>query len=474
MSKKLYIPFALLITLLMSSFSFAQEGGLTRLEFAKKVLGMSKYELSSESASMFGDIQNSLDIPYSNAASSYGLIKGYDNNFFPNSKLTKEQAIVIIVRAMGEEPFAQQLSQDKMSSLLKFSDSSAISSWAKPAVAYLVENGLLEASGSLGPQEIAAASFADDLYSKCKSFFDSKLSREGYSAALILDKASKNIEKYDTYKFKGDMDMDSTVTAPDENNNPVTENTKMKMVQEGVFEKPENIYVKSTMTIIPMNEKQKEELGDMLEQTSELYYDGQKYLMKTSMDDSWFELDITPLIKQLQSMTGSSSMNNQGITREQLELYGMFAKYGLDEKIDGKDCYTINVELDSATFNKLMKQIMDQTIEFYKDSNLQQLDQEQSDMSEQEMEEFKATLNAMFSNMNVNVGYKFIVDKETLEYRSFDIKQKIDMSMGDIKTTTNAVGSFEYYDFNKPVEFPQIKESDIKSIDQMNQIESPE
>lgn|GEM_PF-1578765 len=474
MIKKLYVPFALLISLMMASFSFAQEEGVSRLEFAKKVLDMTKYELSSESASMFGDIKNPSDIPYANTASSYGLIKGYENNFFPDSKLTKEQSIVILVRAMGEEPFAQQMSQEKIESLLKFTDGSAISSWARPAVAYLVENGLLTATGALEPQSIASSSYADGLYSKCKTFFDSKLSKEGYSAALLLDKASKSIEKYNTYKFKGDMDMDTTVTASDENNKTVTENTKMKMVQEGIFEKPEKIYVKSTVTMIPMNEKQKEELGDMLEQSSELYFDGQRYLMKTSMEDSWLELDITPLIKQLQSMTGSSSMNSQGITREQLELYGMYAQYGADETVDGRDCYIVNVELDSATFNKLMKQIMDQTIDFYKNSNLQQLDQEQSEMSQQEMEEFKTTLSAMFSNMNVNVSYKFIVDKDTLEYRSFDMEQKMDMSIGDIKTSTTASGSYEYYDFDKQLEFPQIKESEIKTLEQINQSSTPE
>ncbi len=80
------------------------------------------------------------------------------------------------------------------------------------------------------------------------------------------------IEENGKWKVKSNLETKII----DENNKIVTENTKMKMVQEGIFEKPEKIYVKSTVTMIPMNEKQKEELGDMLEQSSELYFDGQR------------------------------------------------------------------------------------------------------------------------------------------------------------------------------------------------------
>ena len=76
-----------------------------------------------------------------------GLYKGTSpENFDPDlgSKLTREQGIALLLRLMGLEAAATQMSDSEANGALAgFTDKSSVSEWAKKSVAYAVKNGLV-------------------------------------------------------------------------------------------------------------------------------------------------------------------------------------------------------------------------------------------------------------------------------------------------------------------------------------------
>lgn len=121
---------------------------ITRAELAAVVvraLGLSDNEGSGHSE--FTDVK--AGDWYAGAvakAVEYGLIKGYDNQTFaPDQTITRQEALVIMARAMklaGLE--AEGLDADVL--LSPFADRAALASWAKPAIAAAVKNGIVEGS----------------------------------------------------------------------------------------------------------------------------------------------------------------------------------------------------------------------------------------------------------------------------------------------------------------------------------------
>lgn len=445
--------------------SFAQEGFVKRVDFTKKILQMSNFKIHDSSYSVdFTDISHISDTTYIAAANRYGIVQGYGDSFRPDDYITKEQALVMLVRAMDEEPLALQMDEDKVNSLLDFEDADQISPWAIHSVAYLVEKGLIQTGENLMPHSLITSEYSNDIYLDCKSYFDSNLSKEGYSAALMLEESSERLDSYNTYKFKGSMGVDSVTTAPSADDISITEteNLKMKLIQEGMSEKPQRIYSKSTTTITPLSQEQEEKLQGMTTQSCEVYFDEDEYLMKMPGDDFWVSMDMNPLVKDLNSMTGGNSIGSQSLTREQMKLFGMYSKFADDAKINGSEYYSIDVSLDSDAFNMILKEIVNKTLEYHGTGIKNASDG--SSVSEDDIDQLKSMLSSMVSNMSVAVKYKFYIDKETLDYRFMDIVQNTNISMGDISSTSNSTGRFEYYDFNTPVDFPEIDRSKVRTI----------
>jgi len=79
-------------------------------------------------------------------ATAHNIISGYDENTFgPDDLITREQAAVIIARAAKLEAGTDELN---------FTDSQAISPWAKPGVAAAFKGGFITGypDGSFKPQ----------------------------------------------------------------------------------------------------------------------------------------------------------------------------------------------------------------------------------------------------------------------------------------------------------------------------------
>lgn len=110
-----------------------------------------------------------------------GVFQGADGKLSPDDPITREQAFAVLARAFG-------LADGKASSLDKFSDGAQVSSWAKGAVAALVEQGYVSgADGALNPQSyITRAEFAQVMDALVAAYADQDLKDQTVEGNLIL------------------------------------------------------------------------------------------------------------------------------------------------------------------------------------------------------------------------------------------------------------------------------------------------
>ncbi|SFM26912.1 S-layer homology domain-containing protein [Paenibacillus sp. 1_12] len=115
--------------------AFHPKTTITRAEFTKILVGILGLDVNTDKAINFNDIsQEDWFYPYVNAAYKEGFISGYNDQFYPDDKLTREQMAVIIVNALGIKAIAQTPSIE---------DIEDVSSWAKEAVQTIVAHELM-------------------------------------------------------------------------------------------------------------------------------------------------------------------------------------------------------------------------------------------------------------------------------------------------------------------------------------------
>ncbi|MFC0392918.1 S-layer homology domain-containing protein, partial [Paenibacillus mendelii] len=118
---------------------------ITRAEFAAIVIRGLGLKLGSGPA-IFADVKSS--DWYSDAiqtAYSYGLITGYgDGTFRPLDKITREQAMLIIAKAMKITGLQMKLTEASIETFLNpLVDASDVSEWAKRSVADSIQSGIV-------------------------------------------------------------------------------------------------------------------------------------------------------------------------------------------------------------------------------------------------------------------------------------------------------------------------------------------
>ncbi|RJE87689.1 hypothetical protein D3P07_15385 [Paenibacillus sp. 1011MAR3C5] len=135
---------------------FNPEGSVTRAEFAAilvRALGLQE----SGSSSSFSDVsKNDWYYQAVGKAAEYGIVTGYtDGSFKPGATLSRQEAMVMIARAMRITASHPALSDSaKAAALVSFNDRSLVAAWAEQSVAETVYSGLAKGSpdGNLNPE----------------------------------------------------------------------------------------------------------------------------------------------------------------------------------------------------------------------------------------------------------------------------------------------------------------------------------
>ncbi|TDA66975.1 MAG: hypothetical protein D9V47_11705 [Clostridia bacterium] len=129
--------------------SFRPDAPLTRAEWVKTLAEALHLVLPAGPEPAFTDVPvDSWYAPYIRAARDAGWVKGYGDHFAPDAPITREEALLMLVRALGVANEANDLPPEKMETMLsRFQDSSQVSSWAKGAMSWAVSNNWLRGVG---------------------------------------------------------------------------------------------------------------------------------------------------------------------------------------------------------------------------------------------------------------------------------------------------------------------------------------
>lgn len=154
-----------------------------------------------------------------------GVFQGADGKLSSNDPITREQAFAVLARAFG-------LADGKASSLDKFSDGAQVSSWARGAVAALVEQGYVTgADGALNPQSyITRAEFAQVMDALVAAYGDQDLKNQTVEGNLIL-RTNSTLENV---TVKGDLILADGVSAASLKNVTVTGRLVVRGGTDGV------------------------------------------------------------------------------------------------------------------------------------------------------------------------------------------------------------------------------------------------
>ena len=154
-----------------------------------------------------------------------GVFQGADGKLSPDDPITREQAFAVLARAFG-------LADGRAAALNKFSDGAQISSWAKGAVAALVEQGYVTgADGTLNPQSyITRAEFAQVMDALVAAYGDQDLKDQTVEGNLIL-RTNGTLENV---TVKGDLILADGVSAASLKNVTVTGRLVVRGGTDGV------------------------------------------------------------------------------------------------------------------------------------------------------------------------------------------------------------------------------------------------
>ncbi len=129
------------------------KSNVTRAEFAKLMVSVLGLELETEKVSNFKDVkQSNWFYPYVNTAYKEKVVLGYNDQFLPNDKITREEMATMIGRALGIE---------NTTSKVAYKDDDHIAPWAKSYVDAISALDLMEGyNNRFNPKDVATREMA--------------------------------------------------------------------------------------------------------------------------------------------------------------------------------------------------------------------------------------------------------------------------------------------------------------------------
>ncbi len=461
---------------------------VTRAEFVKEIMTKADIDTAEVSTSSFTDVVDPENISYIETAYNMGIISGYGEEFKPNANITKEQAISVIVKAFGEKVGLKKITDTDIKDTLTFADSSSVSNWAKPIITYALKTGLLETDGNtLSPKVYLNEQETISLVENAKTVYEDLFTKDGMSASEMLLLSNENILEYDTYTQEGSMSMNMKMIAEGMPQEEIDKDPELQsFLNEGMdmnidilvqMQNPDKAYIKE---VIKSNS---EDLG-IEEQNIEIFMDSSSMYTKATGSDKWIMQDISPLMNELQSVSPNSEPYQMTqLTEEQLELFTEFAKFEEDTVIDGKEYYVISMFIDKESYKKYFTEIVGKTVD-----SIAQIQSENPEVKADpnfDPELYKQMMLQMVNEMEIEIGYKYYVDKETKNYEKMWMSQDMYMPMDNILQTISQLdpeeeipdvslemlshteGEFNIYGFNEEVTFPGITEDDILDVNEL-------
>lgn len=479
---------AVLMVVSMPVMSFANEAQFTKAEFIKKVFDAAEVEIIELEEPYSSDVVDKEYVPYIETAYEKGIISE-DTEFYPNDPVTKEEAVIILVKIFGERTKVKDITEETIAKELDFTDSEYIV--AKQYVTYALKNDLIkENKKSFYPVMHLTESTSKKMIDYAKKAHDKYFTRDGLAADEILILANEKLEEQKTFKATGKLDMDMSMSveglpAEDEvEKELLDQGMSMQMVMEFDMqsENPDKSYIKE---VVKSNTA-----GVESEDTVEVFMDGSSMYQKMTLSgDKWVKSDISSMQSQIQSLQDNNPQNMAQLSEAELAYYKDYATFGENEIIDGKECYVVNIDLDKEAYERFLKEYTQEIMEASMNASLEQqnevnvLDEE----SAAELEMAKQLTAQMLETMDMEMSTKYYINKNTMNYEKADMSMNMYMNMDSliqmilamseedvddadlskikVEMVINMDGQFDYYDFGKEVTFPEITEDDIFNME---------
>ena len=178
---------------------FTPDIPMTRKEYVKAIMRASNIEIpidiKSKTSSTrnktveippFDDVNTSdKDYPYIKEAVSKGIIYGVTpNQFMPDVPLTRSEAVVVIIRALGFDNLAPAPGYRT-----SFDDDNEIAEWAKDSIYMSKEIGLVEGDGNnrFNPNQVMTRAEASAMISRFLKFLEKDMQKD-YRENILLFK----------------------------------------------------------------------------------------------------------------------------------------------------------------------------------------------------------------------------------------------------------------------------------------------
>jgi len=131
--------------------TYNPEGNITRAEFASLLVRMLNLDTSATYNNIFSDVKDTDWFAKEiKAAYDKGIITGYNGEFNPNAKITREDMMVMLMRALNKE-LPNKISERYQ--LFPFADQKEISSYAAQAIEQGIKSGLVKGfDGKFAPK----------------------------------------------------------------------------------------------------------------------------------------------------------------------------------------------------------------------------------------------------------------------------------------------------------------------------------
>lgn len=484
MKKKIVLLLAMLIILAIPVAVFAKDTEVSKAEFLKDVLVAAEVEIQEDIESELTDSIDADYIPYIEAAYIKNIISD-DERLNLDKSITKEEAIVILVKVFGERLQVKNITEEMVEEEMDFSDNGSINPLAKPYITYAIKNDMIENSKkSFYPLMLLNEETAKDMIEIAKEAHEEYFTRKGLSAGDMLALAEKNLQELKTYKTSGKLEMNMSMKIE---GLPAEDDFEQQMLDNGMnmnmsidmdmqIENPYKKYIKQSLKT--------NSNGLDLEEQSEVLLDESAMYQKTSATgDKWIKNDMGSLISQIQSLQGNDPQNMSQLSSQELEFFKDYSWYGESEEIDGTEYFVINVHIDKESYEKFFeeyaKKIMDASLE-------QQELNSPGEVDEVEIEMSKMMVKQIIEQMDVEMQSKYYINKKTMNYEKAEIVQNMYMDMSSFlqafaamaeeeqevdwekvkfEMVTNMEGTFDYFDFNGEVAFPEITEEDILDLE---------
>lgn len=144
--------------------SFKPENNVTRAEFVKLVVGA--FSLSAQGSVSFGDVYTTdWYKPYIDIAAMLGVVNGADGMFRPNDYITRQDAALILYRALS-------LRFEIPDGAVFFADEALVANYASIAIRSMAAQKIITgyADGSFGPMENTSRAQAATLISRALDY----------------------------------------------------------------------------------------------------------------------------------------------------------------------------------------------------------------------------------------------------------------------------------------------------------------